>query len=269
MTDYASIDGLLARLDGAALRLTIDRPKTRGSIHDGIVTALTEHLERAGQDESVRVIVLTSSGPDFCSGADLTAKTATSDKRPRIGSTQRRLPTTAHRLVPTVLSTQTPIVCAVRGWAAGLGFQLALAADFCVASTTARFWEPFLTRGFTPDSGATWLLPRVVGLARARELLLLGREVSGVEAAEWGLIHAAVDDADLESATDALANKLADLPTVAAGLTKWLLNSGAGLELDRHLQNEAFALELSVRSDDFREGMTAFREKRDPRFEGR
>ena len=111
-------------------------------------------------------------------------------------------------------------MCAVRGWAAGLGCQIALAADFTVAAESSRFWEPFLRRGFSPDSGATWLLPRLVGVARAKELLLLGRELSGAEAAGWGLIHRAVPDDELDAAVDELVAELAGAPTVALGLTK-------------------------------------------------
>src|SRR5262249_49769212 len=147
--------------------------------------------------------------------------------RPRTGSIQRRVPNTAHRLIPLLLEVQVPVVCVVRGWAAGIGFQLALAADFTVATEDATFWGPFGARGFTPDSGATWLLPRRVGEARARELLLLGRKLTGAEAAEWGAIHRAVPAAALDTAVDELVGQLAQGPTVALGLTKWLLHQGA------------------------------------------
>jgi 2-(1,2-epoxy-1,2-dihydrophenyl)acetyl-CoA isomerase len=160
-------------------------------------------------------------------------------------------------------------VCAVRGWAAGIGFHLALAADITIAADDAMFWEPFIERGFTPDSGATWLLPRRVGEVRARELLLLGRALDGSEAAAWGAIHAAVPAAELDAAVDDLVARLASGPTVALGFTKWLLHAGSGLSLEQHLANEAFALELSSRTDDFREGLAAFRERRPPGFEGR
>ena len=160
------------------------------------------------------------------------------------------------------------MVCKVRGFAAGIGFSLALAADFTIATDGARFWEPFTERGFTPDSGATWLLPRRVGEVRAREVLLLGRELSGAEAADWGAIHAAVSGDELDDAAEELVGTLANGPTVALGLAKWLLHAGRDASLDGHLRNEAFALELSSRSQDFREGMAAFRERRPPRFEG-
>jgi 2-(1,2-epoxy-1,2-dihydrophenyl)acetyl-CoA isomerase len=266
---YETTEGLGASFADGILRLTIDRPAARNSLDDPTGQVLIDHLVRAGQDEAVRAIVLTGAGETFCAGSDLTAKNARTETRPRAGSIQRRLPSTFHRLIPLLQETQVPVVSVVRGWATGLGFHLALASDFCVASTEARFWEPFLTRGFTPDSGGTWLLPRLVGLARARQLLLLGEELTGAEAAEWGLIHAAVPDEELDAAGDALARRLASGPTVAIGLTKWLLHAGAAAGLDDQLRNEAFALELSSRSDDFKEGLAAFREKRDPGFTGR
>jgi 2-(1,2-epoxy-1,2-dihydrophenyl)acetyl-CoA isomerase len=267
---YDAIDGLPAELDDGVLHLTLDRPKKRNAIDDAIVAALVAHLEAANQDEAVRAVLLDSRGDDFCSGFDVLGRNAPdAPERPRVGSIQRRLPAQSHRLVPLLLSTQVPIVCAVRGWAAGLGLHLALASDFCVATHDARLWEPFTTRGFTPDSGGTWLLPRLVGVARAKELLMLGTEISGDDAAAWGLIHRAVDADALDATARELVRRLADGPTVALGLTKWLVHEGAGLDLERHLASEAFAMELSSRSTDFREGMTALREKRAPRFEGR
>ena len=164
---------------------------------------------------------------------------------------------------------QLPVVCAVRGWAAGLGCQIALAADFTVAAEASRFWEPFLRRGFSPDSGATWLLPRLVGVARAKELLLLGRELSGAEAARWGLIHRAVPDEQLDGAVDELVAELAGAPTVALGLTKRAIHRALESSLAEAMETEANALELSSRTADFKEGLAAFREGRAPRFEGR
>ena len=254
--------------DGAVLRLSLDGPR-RNALDDASVAALIGQLEAAGQDDGVRVVTLSGTGDDFCSGFDLVGRNQARDERPRVGSIQRRLPAQAHRLIPLVLEVQVPVVCVVRGWAAGIGFQLALAADFTIAAADARFWEPFVARGFTPDSGAAWLLPRTVGLARARELLILGRELSGKEAEGWGLIHRAVDGEDLGREAAALVAELASSATVAVGLTKRLLNTGASLDLHAHLANEAFALELSSRSRDFKEGLAAFTEKRPPEYEGR
>jgi 2-(1,2-epoxy-1,2-dihydrophenyl)acetyl-CoA isomerase len=266
---YDGVAGLRAEQQGPVLRLTLDRADRRNAVNDTMLDALIDHLAAVGIDESVRVVRIDAEGPDFCAGADLIANNAPSERKPRVGSTQRRLPTKANRLIPLMLETQVPIVAVVRGWAAGLGFHIALASDFCVAADDARFWEPFMSRGFTPDSGAAWLLPRVIGLVRTRQLLMLGEEISGAVAADWGIIHGAHPDHDLDSAASELVTKLSEAPTVALGLTKWLLQSGNGLDLDRHLQNEALALELSSRSEDFREGLAAFRDKRDAKFQGR
>src|SRR5215475_11131475 len=172
---YTSVDGLQVALDGAVLRIVLDRPDKRNAISEPMFIGLVDAFDRAGPDERVRAIVLEGSGDHFCGGADIVARNADRDAKPRTGSIQRRVRTQAHRLIPLVSSVQVPVVCKVRGWAAGIGFQLALAADFVVTEHGARFWEPFSERGFTPDSGATWLLPRRVGIAHARELLLLGR----------------------------------------------------------------------------------------------
>lgn len=268
---YRAVDGLRVELDGAVLRLGLDRPGKRNALDDTMVEGLIAALDAAGRDEAVRAVLLTGTGDHFCAGADIVARNAegADAPRPRVGSIQRRVPSLAHRLVPLVLSVQVPIVCRVRGWAAGIGLHLALAADFTLAADDARFWEPFAERGFTPDSAGTWLLPRLVGMVRARDLLLLGRRLSGAEAAEWGLVHAAVADGELDAAAESLATRLAAGPTVALGLAKWLLRSGQSATLDAHLQDEAMALELSSRSEDFREGLAAFREKRPPRFTGR
>ena len=260
---------VIAHDDRGALTLRLNRPDKRNAIDDETMLELIGAIEAAATDENVRVVVVEGAGEHFCGGADIVARNERTDRKPRAGSIQRRLPTQAHRLIPLLCTVQVPVVCKVRGWAAGIGFQIALAADVTIAADDARFWEPFGERGFTPDSGATWLLPRRVGDVRARELLLLGRTLSGAEAAEWGAIHRAVPGAELDAAVGAVVDRLASGPTVALGLTKWLLNAAASAELHAQLANEAFALELSSRTDDFREGMAAFREKRAPRFEGR
>jgi 2-(1,2-epoxy-1,2-dihydrophenyl)acetyl-CoA isomerase len=268
---YASVPGLRVASDAGVLRLTIDRPEKRNALDDTVLDALVDVFETVGRDDDVRVILLAGAGEHFCSGADIVARNAAGpdDRKPRPGSIQRRLPVQTNRLVALVPSVQVPVVCAVRGIAAGVGFHLALLADFTVAAHSARFVEPFMSRGFTPDSGGTWLLPRRVGHTRAMELLVLGRELSGAEAAEWELVHATVADDELDAAAEHLVARLAAMPTVAVGLTKWLVHTGGGLDLERHLANEAFAMELSSRTQDFREGLAAFREKRDPKFEGR
>jgi 2-(1,2-epoxy-1,2-dihydrophenyl)acetyl-CoA isomerase len=260
---------ILAEQSEGILRLTLNRPEKRNAINDTMMEELIDAVDAAGRDEAVRVIVIAGAGGNFCGGADIVARNAPDGKRPRAGSIQRRLPSQAHRLIPLIATVQTPVVCAVQGWAAGIGLALALAADVTVASEDARFWAPFAERGFTPDSGMTWLLPRRIGEVRARQMLMLGRVVSGPEAVDWQLINSCVPAVELALAVDTVAKQLARSATVAVGLTKWLLASGQSASLEESLRNEAFGLELSSRSEDFREGMTAFREKRSARFEGR
>jgi 2-(1,2-epoxy-1,2-dihydrophenyl)acetyl-CoA isomerase len=264
-------DHLRVDHDGGVLRIHFDKPAKRNALDDDMIGAMTEAVDAAGRDESVRVILVTGEGDHFCSGFDIVGRNRGEPQgpRPRVGAIQRRLPSQSHRLIPLLTTVQVPVVCAVRGWAAGIGLHVVAAADFAIVADDARLWEPFTERGFTPDSGGTWLLPRLVGTVRAREMLLLGRAVSGAEAAEWGLVHRSVPGADVEATVDAVVQQLASGPTVALGLTKWMLHAGASASLDDHLRNEAFALELSSRSEDFREGLAAFKEKRPPRFEGR
>jgi 2-(1,2-epoxy-1,2-dihydrophenyl)acetyl-CoA isomerase len=268
---YTGVDGLDVSLgEDGALRLRLDRPEKRNAIDDVMVTAMIDAIDRAGRDEAVRVIVITAAGEHFCSGFDIIGRNAErAERKPRAGSIQRRLPAQAHRLIPLMATVQTPIVSGAQGWVAGIGLHLLAASDFAVVADDARLWEPFSERGFTPDSGGTWLIPRLVGVARARELLLLGRELTGTEAAEWDLVHRSVPFADLEPAVADLAGRLAAGATVALGLTKWLLHAGAAVPLEEQLRNEAFAMELSSRSEDFREGLAAFRDKRAPGFTGR
>jgi 2-(1,2-epoxy-1,2-dihydrophenyl)acetyl-CoA isomerase len=268
MSDYEATEGLQIGVTDGVLALTLDRPEKRNALTDTMVQGLIDAISNAGSDESVRVVVLQGAGEHFCGGFDIVARNAGNGAKPRVGSIQRRLPVQAHRLIPTLLSVQTPIVCAAQGWVAGIGLHLLLAADFAVVADDSQLWEPFAERGFTPDSGATWMLPRRIGDVRAREMLLLGRQLSGQEAADWGMVHRSVRRSSLDDEVHTLVNRLASGPTIGLGLTKWLLLTGSTEPLDAQLQNEALAMELSSRSQDFREGLLAFKEKRPPRFTG-
>lgn len=269
MSASASDAGIAVQNDDGLLRLVIDRPERKGSLDPLAMGRIIEALEAAVTDDSLRAVLLSSAGEDFCSGADLVATNSREGAKPRVGAIQRRLTVQAHRLIGLVLELQLPVVCAVKGWAAGLGCQLALASDFTIAAEDSRFWLPFTKRGFTPDSAATWLVPRLVGIARAKELLLLGRPVTGSDAAAWGMIHRAVPAADVTAAAEALAAELRGSATVAIGLTKRSIHAGLDSGVVDAMEHEALALELSSRTSDFREGLAAFRERRDPNFEGR
>ncbi len=266
--DAADAEGsVTARRDGAVLRVTLDRPSRRNSLTQLMIATLVDTLTGAAADDSLRAIHIQGAGEDFCAGADWVA--ANNRERPRTGDLVRRIPHAAHRVIELVASIQLPVVCSVRGWAVGFGCNLALAADFTLAATDAVFWEPFVDRGFSPDSGSTWLLPRLVGLARARRMLLLGEKVSATDAADWGLIHQAIGRSELDDAAEELVQRLACGPTVAIGLAKQALAFGQHATLSQSMTQELFNLELSCRTSDFKEGLEAFRQRRDPDFRGR
>ena len=266
--DAADAEGsVTACRDAAVLRVTLDRRSRRNSLTHLMIGALVDALTDAAADDSLRAIHIRSAGDDFCAGSDWVA--ANDRQRPRTGDLVRRIPHAAHRVIELVASVQLPVVCSVQGWAVGFGCNLALAADFTIASTDAVFWEPFLDRGFSPDSGSTWLLPRLVGLARARRMLLLGEKVSATDAADWGLIHQAVSRPELDDAAERLLDRLASGPTVAIGLAKQALAFGQHATLSQSMTQELFNLELSCRTTDFKEGLEAFQQKRAPKFYGR
>jgi 2-(1,2-epoxy-1,2-dihydrophenyl)acetyl-CoA isomerase len=261
--------GVRVERDGSILHLVLDRPQARNALDPASIDRLADAVVDAATDESIRVVALTATGEHFCAGIDLPAVNRPGRSRPRTGHVQRSLGTGAHRLVEALWTVQLPVVAAVRGHAAGLGSHLALTADFVVAGRSARFSEPFVRRGLTPDSGGTFLLPRLVGLARAKEMLLLGRPISADEAAAWGLVGRVVDDEQLEAETAQLVAELATSATVSIGLTKLLVHRSLELPFGQALAQEGLAEELAIRSRDFREGLAGFVEKRPPEFEGR
>jgi 2-(1,2-epoxy-1,2-dihydrophenyl)acetyl-CoA isomerase len=267
--DAADADGSVSACrDGAVLQITLERPSRRNSLTPLMIQTLIDTLTDAAADDALRVIHLRSAGEDFCAGADWLA-TNSGGQRPRTGDLVRRIPHAAHRVIELVHSIQLPVVCAVQGRAVGIGCNLALAADFTVATDDAVFWEPFVQRGFSPDSGASWLLPRLIGVARARRMLLLGEKVNASDAAEWGLVHQTVSTSELDNAVESLLTRLASGPTVAIGLAKQALRFSQHATLDQAMTQELYNLELTCRTGDFKEGLEAFRQRREPRFQGR
>jgi 2-(1,2-epoxy-1,2-dihydrophenyl)acetyl-CoA isomerase len=254
--------------DGPVLRLVLDRPEHRNSLSHTMINQFVTALTEAATDDTLRAIHISGAGDNFCSGADWVA-TNNSGARPRTGDLVRRIPLTSHRIVELIATIAVPVVCSVRGWAVGLGCNLALAADFTIAADDAVFWEPFIARGFSPDSGASWLLPRLVGVARARRMLLLGEKVSGAQAADWGMVHQSVRPENVAAAAEKLLSQLANGPTVALGLAKQGLAFGQHAMLAQAMNQELHNLELSCRTADFKEGLAAFKDRRDPGFTGR
>jgi 2-(1,2-epoxy-1,2-dihydrophenyl)acetyl-CoA isomerase len=257
-----------AHRDGATLRLTLDRPARRNALSHAMVDALVGALTEAATDDGLRAIHIRGAGDDFCAGADWVS-TNSGDRRPRTGDLVRRIPHQSHRLIELVHTIHLPVVCTVAGWAVGLGCNLALAADFTVAAEDAVFWEPFVTRGISPDSGSSWLLPRLVGVARAKRMLLLGEKVSGADAADWGLIDSAVEPDGADNAAETLLAQLVSAPTVAVGLAKHAIHYGQHATLPQTMNQELYNLELTCRTADFKEGLAAFQQRRAPEFQGR
>jgi 2-(1,2-epoxy-1,2-dihydrophenyl)acetyl-CoA isomerase len=262
--------------DGAMLNITLNRPERKNALSLEMVAAIADAVESAGADDVIRVIVLRAAGDDFCAGFDLGLSSGrdrrpspgSGQPRPRTGHLQRGFQAGAHRMIEVFDRVQLPVVSGVRGWAAGIGNMLALSADVVIAAPSAKFWVPFVLKGFTPDSGNTWLLPRLVGLARAKEMVLRGMPVSGEKAAAWGLVSECVGEEELDAAVTAVAEELAAAATVSVGLAKILLHRNLEVTLATALQNEAVYEELAVRSDDFKEGMRSFAERRPPEYTG-
>jgi 2-(1,2-epoxy-1,2-dihydrophenyl)acetyl-CoA isomerase len=259
--------------DGAITTIILDRPDRKNALTTSMIRVISETIRQASTDDVTRVVVIRSTGDDFCSGIDLVESNRpqqdeATKAKPRAGHLQRRLADNAHDMILTMAAAQVPIVAAVRGWAAGVGNMLALSADVTIATPSAKFWVPFVTKGFTPDSGNTWLLPRLVGLARAKEMALRGTPIDGQRAADWGLVSRCVSEAELDAAISDVAGGFASAATVSVGLARLLLHQNLSIDLPAALHNEAIHEELAVRSDDFKEGMRAFSQKRPPDYTG-
>jgi len=257
---------LVTVADGVAT-LTLNRPDCLNAFTAALHEELRGALDRAASDEAIRALLITGAGRGFCAGQDL------SERRTDAGAPRRDLGQGIERyynpLIRRLRSLEKPIIAAVNGVAAGAGAGLALACDIVIAAQSASFIEAFSRIGLVPDAGNTWFLPRLVGTARAMAMALTGEAVSAERAAAWGLIWKAVPDDALMTEARHLAQRLAQGPTRALGLTKRALNRSstngldAQLDLERDLQREAGL------GEDYREGVAAFLEKRPPRFTGR
>jgi 2-(1,2-epoxy-1,2-dihydrophenyl)acetyl-CoA isomerase len=270
-----SDNDLLWEVDaGGVGRLTLNRPDAANAITPDMRNRIIDILSSASADLAVRVVVIGSNGKHFCTGADLRAAQPVGPLRPdgaperAVGDIARTIRTGAQRLISAVLDCEKPVVAAVGGTAAGIGAHLALAADIVVASADARFIEVFVRRGITPDGGGAWLLPRLVGVARAKELLFLGDDLAADDAERIGLITRSVPAAEFEACVDDYASRLAAGPTRAISLAKWLVNRSLDTDRAGAFDDEAWAQELASRTEDFAEGVAAFVERRDVAFKG-
>jgi len=260
--------GVRMSVDGAVLTITLDRPDKGNALRTQDCAAVREAVQQVDGAGQVRAILLRANGSHFCAGADLVTANAT-DVKPTAGHLSRGLATGAHGMIGALWDCPVPTVAAVQGKAIGLGLHLAVVCDFTVAADDASFVELFCKRGFSVDSGGSFLLPRLIGLRRAKQMLLRGTAVEAPTAAEWGLIDEVVAAGDLDRVTAGLAAELAAGPTFSLGHTKRLLNNPVPAHLDEVLRQEAASVEATVRSADFKEGLRAFSDRREPVFGGR
>jgi len=260
-------------LDGGIARITLDRPDAKNALTATMRDRLTALFEDASADLNVRVVVLTGTGDAFCTGADLRGGAGTParpDGAPDVapGDVARVVRTGWQRLVASVLDCEKPVVCGVNGTAAGAGVHLALACDLVVAAETARFIEVFVRRGIIPDAGGAYLLTRLVGPQRAKELFFFGDDVLASRAAELGLVNRLVSSEALAPALDEWASRLAAAPTRSLAQTKALVNKAFESSRAAAFDDEANGQELVAATEDFREGIRAFTERRKPHFRG-
>ncbi|MFI5317375.1 MAG: enoyl-CoA hydratase-related protein [Myxococcota bacterium] len=247
--------------------VTLDRPAVLNSFHRAMARELQIALDALAARGDVRALVLTGAGRAFCAGQDL-AEVVPPDGSPG-PEVSAVVAESYNPLVRRIAALEKPIVCAVNGVAAGAGANLALACDFVVAAKTASFIQSFVNIGLVPDSGGTFFLPRLVGLARAKALALLGDRLSAEQALAFGLIHAVHEADRLLPEAEALAARLAQMPTLAIGLTKRALHASLDSDLDRQLELERALQGVAAKSHDYQEGVKAFQEKRKPKFVGR
>ncbi|MET8980633.1 enoyl-CoA hydratase-related protein [Streptomyces sp. NPDC004539] len=246
--------------------MTLNRPEALNALAPAQRDAVIRMLEAASADPGVRVVVLTGTGRGFCAGADLRGGAG---RGVLPGDVARTLRVGAQRLVGAVLDCEKPVIAAVNGTAAGLGAHLALACDLVLAAESARFIEVFVRRGLVPDGGGAYLLPRLIGAHRAKELMFFGDSLSASEAERLGLVNRVVADGELAKTAQEWAARLAVGPTRSLALTKQLVNASLDSDRATAFAAEAAAQEINMTTEDAREGLRAFVERRGPEFRGR
>lgn len=274
MTDERPLtDQLTATEDGGVLWLTLNRPEAANALTPDQRDRAIDLLADASSRVEVRAVVLTAAGKHFCTGADL-RHSRPGPARPEgapervAGDVARMIEQGAQRLVTAVVDCEKPVIGAVNGTAAGIGAHLALACDLVIAAEGARFIEVFVRRGLVPDGAGCWLLPRLIGLQKAKELMFFGDDLPAQEAERLGLVNRVVPADELLTVTGEWAARLAAGPTRSLGLTKGLLNRSLDSDRATALREEARAQELNMTTHDANEGVAAFVERRDPDFRG-
>jgi len=254
------------KADGIA-RLTLNRPERLNSFNTTMHSEVRDALSALERDCAARVLIVTGAGRGFCAGQDLSDRVvAPGDAAPDLGVSIER---GYKPLILTLRRLALPVIAAVNGVAAGAGANIALACDLVIAARSAKFIQAFSKIGLVPDSGGTWILPRLVGQARAMGLTLLGENLPAEQAAQWGLIWRCVEDEQLAAEVDTLARQLASAPTRGLARTKQALLESWSRTLEQQLDIERDYQQELGRTADYAEGVAAFMEKRVPRFSGR
>jgi 2-(1,2-epoxy-1,2-dihydrophenyl)acetyl-CoA isomerase len=268
-------EDLLARVEDQVLWLTLNRPDAGNAITPDVRNRMIEHLQRANDSLEVRAIVLTAAGErHFCTGADLRAGRAEPAPKPAgaperiVGDAARMIRTGIQRLIAAMLDCEKPIVAAVNGTAAGGGAAMVLASDLVIAAETARLIQVFVRRGLIPDGGGTYLLPRLVGLQKAKELVFFGDDLPAADAERIGLVNKVVPSDALEATAREWATRLAQGPTRTIGFAKRLLNRSLDADRATLFEEEALLVEMVTGTTDSTEGMASFRERRPTEFQG-
>jgi 2-(1,2-epoxy-1,2-dihydrophenyl)acetyl-CoA isomerase len=268
------IEGLRAHREGAVLTLTLDRPDVHNALDWKTREALVAALQEASADLAVRAVVITGVGDRaFCTGADLRVPMPAPEKpegapKRAQGEVARGIANGWQRVITAVLDCEKPVIAAVNGTAAGAGMHLALACDLVVMADTAKLVPVFVRRGIAPDAGGAYLLTRLVGPQRAKQIYLFGDDLPAKEAADLGIVNQVVPAGDLLEVAESLAARLAGGPTRTHAVTKRLVNRALDLDRDSALAEEAWAQELVMTTEDAQEGVQAFIERRDPSFRG-
>jgi len=253
--------------DGGVATITLNRPRALNALNAAMIDELLDAVRRAAGDEEVKVLLLTGAGRAFCLGADVSEFSQALEQPTR--DPLRELLSKSQEIVRTLASMPKPAIAAINGFATGLGLDLALACDLRIATERAKLGETFITMGLVPDGGGTFFLPRLVGLAKAAEMIFLGDPLSPSEAERIGLINHVIPNQDLERAARQLADRLAKGPSLAIGLAKRALRKNLSGDLDSALNLEAQSQEACLASEDHREAVKAFFERRAPFFYGK